>query len=115
MMAGRRLSAAVEASGLLRRAEAEGGFGAVLRKGDPDRGALLLVVRSRERHVACLERTLAMDGNYRWERVGPDEDSGPQAVADFLQGRLRFDSDLWLIELDIAQPERFIAETTLAG
>jgi len=115
MMADRRLSAAVEVSGLLRRAQADGGFGAVLRKGDADRGALLLVVRNRERHVACLERTLAMDGTYRWERVGPGEDSGPQAVTDFLQSRLRFDTDLWLIELDIAQPERFIAETTVTG
>jgi len=115
-MTGRgRLSSAVEASSLIRRAESEGGFGTVLRKGDPDRGALLLVVRSRERHVACLERTLAMDGSYRWERVGPGEDSGSHELADFLQSRLRFDPDQWLIELDIAQPERFIAETTVAG
>jgi len=110
-----RLSAAVEASSLLRRVETEGGFGAVLRKGDPDRGALLLVVRSRDRHVACLERMLAMDGTYRWEQVGPGENSASAELADFLQKRLQFDSDLWLIELDIAQPERFIAETTVAG
>jgi hypothetical protein len=26
-----------------------------------------------------------------------------------------FDEDLWLIELDIADPERFVAETTSSG
>ncbi|MFP5328807.1 MAG: DUF1491 family protein [Alphaproteobacteria bacterium] len=115
-MTGReRLAASVEASSLIRRAESEGGFGTVLRRGDPERGALLLVVRRRERHFACLERTLAMDGRYRWERVGPGEDSEEQDIADFLSGRLRFDPDQWLIELDIAQPERFIAETTVEG
>jgi hypothetical protein len=33
-------------------------------------------------------------------------------VARFVDGRARFDEDLWVIELDIATPERFIAETT---
>ncbi len=33
-------------------------------------------------------------------------------IADFLARRTRFDDDLWAIELDIADPERFIAETT---
>jgi hypothetical protein len=36
-------------------------------------------------------------------------------LAEFLERRVKFDSDSWLIELDIAQPERFIAETTSAA
>jgi hypothetical protein len=36
-------------------------------------------------------------------------------LADWSQKRVRFDEDLWLIELDIADPERFIAETTAKG
>lgn len=87
----------------------------VLRKGDPERGALLLIIRSRGRHVACLERMLAPDGRYRWMPAGPDEAEPDVNLAEFLTKRVRFDEDLWLIELDIAQPERFIAETTLSG
>jgi hypothetical protein len=112
-MAAARLKASVEASSLIRRVEADGGFGAVLRKGDPERGALLLVVRSRGRHVACLERMLSADGCYRWAAGGPVEAESDEKLAEFLAKRVRFDEDLWLIELDIAQPERFIAETTL--
>jgi hypothetical protein len=110
-----RLTASVEAASLVRRAQADGDFAAVLRKGDADRGALLIVVRSRGRYVACLERALSPNGRYRWASVGPTEAATDEELADFLARRVRFDEDLWLIELDIAQPERFIAETTLAG
>ena len=110
-----RLSASVEAAGLVRRAEADGGFGAVLRKGDPERGALLLVIRSRGRHVTCLERMLSPDGRYCWTAAGPSAEEADEDLAEFLAKRVQFDEDLWVIELDIAQPERFIAETTSAG
>jgi hypothetical protein len=36
-------------------------------------------------------------------------------MADFLARRARFDEDSWVLELDIADPERFIAETTHLG
>ncbi|HEU5482090.1 MAG TPA: DUF1491 family protein [Sphingomicrobium sp.] len=107
-----RLSAAVEAASLIRRAEAEGGFAAILRKGDSERGSLILVIRSRGQHAACLERMLSPDGAYRWASAGPDAAAAAEDLADFLEKRVRFDEDLWLIELDIAHPERFIAETT---
>ena len=110
-----RLATALEAGAIVRRAEANGDFATVLRKGDPDRGALLLVVTSRGRHVAILERMLNLAGSYGWQKVGPDDSADSEKVRDFLAKRTRFDADIWLIELDIAQAERFIAETTAAG
>jgi hypothetical protein len=110
-----RLPSGIEASAIIRRAQAQGGFATVLHKGDADRGALLLVVSSRGRHVACVERQLGMDGRDRWNVVGPAESESSAELAAFLARRTRFDADLWLIELDIAQPERFIAETTSAS
>ncbi len=114
-MSNDRLPAAVEAVGLVRRALSDGDFAAILKKGDPDRGALLLVVSSRGQHVACLERMLALSGGYSWQRVGPAESAESQEVADFLARRTRFDADSWAIELDIADPQRFIAETIAEG
>lgn len=110
-----RLPAAVEASGLIRQVEAQGDFAALLHKGDPDRGTLFLVVSSRGKHVACLERALSLDGKYRWQQVGPGESASAKVVSGFLDKRRRFDPDIWLIDLDIALPERFIAETTAEG
>ena len=95
--------------------EATGGFATVLRKGDADRGSLLLVLNTRGLHFAMLERILHFDGHYEWRRVGPPESAGSAETAEFLAKRARFDEDCWVIELDIAEPERFIAETISAG
>ena len=87
----------------------------MIKKGDAERGSLLLFVSSRGVHKAALERVLNLDGSYRWERVGPAESASSIEIADFLARRTRFDEDLWAIELDIADAERFIAETKLTG
>jgi hypothetical protein len=110
-----RLPAHLEVAGILRRAEAAGDFGMVLRRGDPDRGSVLLVISSRGRHVTILERVLSLESGYSWRPTGPSESSSSAEVSDFLARRTRFDEDSWAVELDIAEPERFIAETTSAG
>jgi hypothetical protein len=56
-----------------------------------------------------------MDGRYSWRAVGPTSGEMEEKVSQFLARQAGFDPDLWLIELDIAHPERFIAETTSAG
>ena len=111
----RRLPTHVEVASILRRVAAAGDFATVMRKGDAERGSVLIFVSSRGRHVAILERVLGMDGDYRWQATQPDDSSGSPNIADFLARRARFDDDLWAIELDIADAERFIAETTSTG
>lgn len=112
---GARLPTHVEVAGILRRTASTGDFATVIKRGDDDRGALLLLVTSRGRHVTCLERTLSLDGLYRWAAMGPADSAGSEEIGEFLRKRARFDEDSWAIELDIAEPERFIAETTLTG
>ena len=110
-----RLPAHLEAASLIRRAEADGGFGTILKRGDADRGSLILLLANRGVHCACYERALSVDGTYRWQQVGPPSGAAPATLADWSQKRIRFDEDSWLIELDIAEPERFIVETGLQG
>ena len=110
-----RLPTHVEVGSILRRAAAAGDFATVLRKGDEERGALVLIVTSRGQHSAILERVLSLDGDYLWQRSGPPESASSIEIADFLAKRARFDTDFWAIELDIADPERFIAETIVSG
>jgi hypothetical protein len=105
----------LEVSALLRRAEASGDFGTVMRKGDPDRGAILLCITQRGRHITCLERLSDMTGGYQWRQSGPPESASSIDIDQFLAKRTRVDADFWAIELDIAEPERFIAETTAVG
>ncbi len=110
-----RLPAKLEASSLLRRAEVEGGFGTIIARGDPDRGALILLIAQRGTHFGCLERGLGASGAYAWQMVGPGPGASDIEVRDWSQKRRSNDPDLWLIELDVALPERFIAETTSIG
>lgn len=111
----RRLPTHVEVAGILRRANAAGDFATVMRKGDPDRGSLIIFVSSRGQHIAILERILGLEGDYRWEARRTPDSAGSSQIVDLLARRARFDEDLWAIELDIADPERFIAETTSLG
>ena len=111
-MTGGRLPPRLEVPALLRRIESQGGFATVVHRGDAEGGVLLLLVSSRGRHIACLERILATRGAYAWSRTGPAESADSSEVASFLAKRRQFDPDLWVVELDIAEPERFIAETT---
>ena len=107
-----RLPAHLEVASILRRAQVAGDFATILHKGDPDRGSLLLMVSSRGRHIVSLERVLSLEGGYAWQVAGPAKSASSAEIADFLAKRARFDEDCWAIELDIADPERFIAETT---
>ena len=107
----KRLPAHVEVAAVMRRAEAEGGFATVLRKGDPDRGAVTLVLEKRGEFCGILERELGPNFDYEWVF----KPAGSESMADFIARRERLDTDFWLIELDIAEPERFIAETTSSG
>ncbi|HET7816168.1 MAG TPA: DUF1491 family protein [Sphingomicrobium sp.] len=110
-----RLPAHVEASAIIRRAESGGGFAAVLKRGDRDRGALMLVLRERGAFHSLLERELGPDFDYRWVARRAAEGFGSEKADELVAARRRFDADSWLIELDIAEPERFIAETTASG
>ena len=106
-----RLPAHLEVAAIMRRAEAEGGFAMVLRKGDPDRGTLTLVLQQRGEIRGILERELGPSFTYEWTF----KPSGSESVSELVARRERFDTDFWLIELDVAEPERFIAETIGSG
>ena len=111
-----RMNTAVEASALVRKVQSSGDFGTILRKGDPERGTLLLVISNRGRHFGCLQRQLNLSsGNYTWILVGPERSASSIDLSRFLAEQARFDPDLWQIELDVALPERFVAETTASG
>jgi hypothetical protein len=110
-----RLASRIEVSALIRRAEGLGGSAAVLARGDAEAGAILLVLADRGVSKGFLERVLDVSGSYRWQRVGPQDIVSLEGVDAYIRGRRRSDSDLWVLELDIAGVERFAAGMTLSG
>ena len=110
-----RLPAKLEATALIRQAQSNGGFATVIKRGDPDRGAIVLLVAQRGAPLALVERQMSADFAYRWTVSARGDALAGDKFLDSIADRTRFDPDFWLIELDIPDAERFIAETTALG
>jgi hypothetical protein len=107
-----RLTSATLVSALLRRVSAEGGNAVVVARGDATAGSILLICLEKGARTALRERILGGDGRYRWAAVGPDAAADEADVASWLARRRSRDPDLWIVELDIPNAERFAAETS---
>jgi hypothetical protein len=105
-----RLASSVLATALIRKAEGEGGFGAVLAKGDATAGSILVILLERNGNPRIFERLLQAGGTYSWQESGSQRIENPQEVPGFIARRRRFDPDLWVLELDVPSGERFAAE-----
>ena len=110
-----RLASSVLVGALLRRAEQEGGFGAVLEKGDATAGSILVILLEKGGNPRIFERVLQPDGTYSWSKAATHAGGTPQEVPDFIARRRRFDPDLWVLELDIPSAERFADEMNAIG
>jgi len=110
-----RLPSGVEVSALIRRVQGEGGFASVLHKGDADRGTISLLIVERGEARALLERRMAADFSYRWTEVPSSVVADGSDWREWVKKTSQFDPDCWILELDIADAQRFIAETIAAG
>lgn len=106
-----RLAARILVSALLRRVNDAGGLATVLARGDAQSGAILVLTIDRERNIRLLERVTRLDGSAEMSRVGPSSIDTESAATDYWRRRRAQDDDLWVVELDIADAERFAAET----
>ena len=106
-----RLPAHLEVSGLLRQVSAAGGFAAVLHKGEREAGTILVVCAEGGANRRVFERMPDLEGNRNWVLSQTETIENKQFVDDYLARRQVQDRDLWIIELDIANGERFIGLT----
>jgi hypothetical protein len=103
-----RIPAHLEVTGLLRAVEAAGGFAAVIAKGERDAGTILVTCCESGKNCRAYERLPRPDGTRGWSLAKREDSENPQEFADYLERRRRQDSDLWIVELDIPDAERFI-------
>jgi len=109
-----RLTSAMLVAALIRRVSDAGGAAVVVARGDATAGAVLLDCLERGARTGFRERILGAEGGYAWTAVGPTEASCEEVDA-WLARRRQRDPDLWIVELDIANAERFAAETSGDG
>lgn len=94
---------------LLRETAAAGGFATIIARGDDRAGAILVQCCDRGIPGPLLERRFSATGAYVWEAVGP-EGKDDESRANYQDRRRKADPDLWIVELDIADAPRLVAE-----
>jgi hypothetical protein len=96
-MADARVKAGLWVKMALRMGDIDGRPGAVLRRGDPDAGGILVVLRGRQ-GLCVLSQVRAGEGDVAWMRAtGPD--AVDEATADgYIERQVKRDPDLWVVE-----------------
>jgi hypothetical protein len=99
-MAGERLKSSLWIQACIFRADREGIHAAVLRKGDPDSGSILVRLDRRGLGCAVLAETHDATGERAWYR-GTGPENVPTETADaYIARHVTRDPDLWVIEID---------------
>lgn len=106
-----RLPARLEATALMRQVQSQGGFATIIKHGDDDSGALILLIAERGLPKTLIERRMGPDFEYRWAIVTTIDQTTPEKFLESTDNLRLNDPDCWLIELDVADAERFVAET----
>lgn len=104
-----RLPAHLEAAGILRLAQSAGGFGTVLARGERDGGTIVIVTICRGGPARLYERMPGVDGTRLFVATKSQESDNTEEFSEYLARRRRQDPDLWILEVDIDEAERFIA------
>jgi hypothetical protein len=110
-----RIPAHLEVSGLIRAVEAAGGFATVIATGERTAGTLLVVCCAPGRAAAAYERMPQPDGYRAWTLSRLQDAENPHEFWDYCNRRGEQDGDLWIVELDVPDAERFIALPGTSG
>ncbi len=103
-----RLPAALEVQALIRQVQSAGGFAMVLARGEADAGTLLVVLMENGANSRLYERMPGLGDTRTWHCTKSQDAEKPHEFSEYLDRRRKQDSDLWIVELDIANGERFI-------
>jgi hypothetical protein len=104
-----RLSTDIWIGALIRRAELEGAYATVIRKGDPRAGAVLVKALDRRAGRAQLyAEAVRGDGERVWMSPVAAADEG--ALDAYIDRAVGFDPDIWVIEIDDRSGRHFLTE-----
>ncbi|MDQ0315116.1 DUF1491 family protein [Amorphus orientalis] len=111
-----RLTSSVWVSAYLRRCQTEGVFGAVVRKGAAEAGAIFVKINRLDGSAdlfAPAPQALEGEGLLAWgsRRFEPLMTAEPEADVDARLARERdFDPDLWVVEIEDRAARTFLDE-----
>ncbi len=94
-----RVKAGIWVSMALRMGNASGRYGAVVRKGDPDAGGVLVVLRHGQ-EVSVLSQVRSADGELAWMRGTGPAPVDDEAAETYIARQVKFDPDVWVLEFE---------------
>jgi hypothetical protein len=104
-----RLKAGIFVRALIRRAEVAGASAFIVRKGAEEAGAVILTLSRLDGTCLLLNQARNGKGELVWAR--PLGDWGDEAKArTWLDKQIRFDPDLWIVEIEDRQGRAFVDE-----
>ena len=80
----------------------------VLAKGERDAGTLLLVTMFRGQDAKLYERMPQLDGTRPFVATKSQNIENTTEFSEYLAKRRRQDPDMWILEVDIDDAERFV-------
>lgn len=103
-----RLKSEFWVTALMRRVQSIGGFSTILRKGDPDAGIALIVMRAGQSLSLYVP-----ERNFSGQRVWwPELFTEQSALDNYVNRRIDDDPDIWVVEIESeAAPVTLIGET----
>lgn len=102
-----RLKSEIRVAAQLRRAHSAGAFAVVARRGDPDAGAIAVKVYLGARQARLFVEARDEDGKAIW-REPFDGAVEEDRIDAFLDKEKRFDSDLWIVEIEDREGRAFL-------
>ncbi|MHC3126362.1 hypothetical protein OB03_03225 [Brevundimonas sp. GN22] len=103
------LSTDVWVSGLIRRAELEGAFATVVRKGDARAGDVVVKAYNTSTRTARLfSQSVDMQGQPLW--IQPVVSESEADLDAYLERRRGYDPDLWVVEIEDRHGRHFLQE-----
>lgn len=108
------ISTDVWVAALIRRAEIEGAFATVVKRGDARAGSVIVKAYDTSNRIARLyTEAFGTDGERLWmQPVSSDSESELDAYIARQRG---YDPDLWVVEIEDRQGRHFIVEKVAAG
>ena len=103
-----RLPAHLQITALIRLVESNGGNAMVLAKGEKDAGTILIITMCRGKDTQLLERMPQLDGTRPFIVTRAQDPEKPMEFTEYLDRRRQQDPDIWVLEVDVEDPQRFV-------
>jgi hypothetical protein len=104
-----RLKAGIFVRALIRRVEVAGASAYVARKGSEEAGAIFIKIAKLDGTCVVLNQARSAEGERVWARPLGETSDDEKANAYF-ERQIKYDPDLWIVEIEDRQGRAFVDE-----